>query len=1033
MPPFIRDTPTYPYQFLRLHLHGYYPLLVVGEDRPEVDHFTTSEEVRFALGPRYEVRIRRDPEGEVRYGITDSWDENSWTLVGAAPVSNDTDVESSMIAFVTRNGDRGLRLSPEWLWRRIYGCVVILVRGERGRDWTGLLRIRYPDCCCWLRGASVGRRSTGGSWALRGRVVVWCRLWGVVRVVVFALLAVGGGGSRRGSVRCGSAVLVWGEGVGRWVCVAWNAWFGGLRESVAAWRVLGSGVVVGGRVQVDLSAFVSYLSVKLSYGRWEWGLTNGGIAAAKLLVKPGCRTICVLCCIVLWSSCLWFILVGVGSLACSLVVKRLASVLVVSRDGCGGCEVEGGVLEMVDLDGKRSERLAVVEDLLVAALVCSVLFQEVVMPFSGPGQVYCYGDRVKRLGWVWALTLRLAVSRDSKDRVLDGRPSVCCHWGWSVVGEGLPAVVRSDVGGRQFRGRVSVLLFENVRLSWERCWALQGRGSGERVWEGGVVVGGELLFCVRRAEVGLECFFMCYKGSVLSVTWVWVGCWMLVLVSSEVDVSGFGRFFGTVNLCQLAWGVGNWSVPAGWEGRTTVGRFGFLDERELCRKSFCREASAAPARVVRCVDDIGERRVKQRVKVGCWRCHEYRTGLGVDPLEVCLVKVSVEAVEGEEWAWRGFVWGSVGSGGSNEGLLRVFGVSAGGDVSLVVWGGRGDSLGLVDGNKSGVTGVSQACLHGRRWEESSEARAVLYEGYSEKEGVFINVRWGTTMDGLRWVFLWGFAVERGVETHFGYLEMMVEAALGWLWGPNFSVRVCGVMDNCLETGCWGAGAGLECVGGVVGWWGGVRFGIGLEAREDIGRSESVGVTSWRASREQGHPLLLPLGEEKGIVVFGMGVCPVAFFIGTRYWPLYEFQVMPFGLTNAPAIFMDLMNRSGCYVGPSKGLKHSRVGLPFESLPTEHEKFIANVGFGTLERIYCDICYHQGKAIVVADALSRRGKGKTFEDLKKRGCIVVVNMKADYWPNYIDKYFNMCLGKAEEHMKTSGLLQTTRKEEIPEWK
>ncbi|GJZ40108.1 hypothetical protein Tco_0586671 [Tanacetum coccineum] len=97
------------------------------EDRPEVT-LPPQKRLGIALGPAYEVgeslfaaaarsagglradygfvatmdsKIRRDPERDVGYGITDSWDEIVETLQGA-PVSTDTELGRHMTAFETR-------------------------------------------------------------------------------------------------------------------------------------------------------------------------------------------------------------------------------------------------------------------------------------------------------------------------------------------------------------------------------------------------------------------------------------------------------------------------------------------------------------------------------------------------------------------------------------------------------------------------------------------------------------------------------------------------------------------------------------------------------------------------------------------------------------------------------------------------------------------------------------------------------------------------------------------------------------------
>ncbi|GJT60193.1 hypothetical protein Tco_1003726 [Tanacetum coccineum] len=97
------------------------------EDKPEVT-LPPRKRLGIAVGTRYEVgesssaaaakpagglradygfvatmdkEIRRDPERDVGYGITDSWDEIVKTLQGA-PVSTDTELGRHMIAFETR-------------------------------------------------------------------------------------------------------------------------------------------------------------------------------------------------------------------------------------------------------------------------------------------------------------------------------------------------------------------------------------------------------------------------------------------------------------------------------------------------------------------------------------------------------------------------------------------------------------------------------------------------------------------------------------------------------------------------------------------------------------------------------------------------------------------------------------------------------------------------------------------------------------------------------------------------------------------
>ncbi|GJS11213.1 putative reverse transcriptase domain-containing protein [Tanacetum coccineum] len=144
---------------------------------------------------------------------------------------------------------------------------------------------------------------------------------------------------------------------------------------------------------------------------------------------------------------------------------------------------------------------------------------------------------------------------------------------------------------------------------------------------------------------------------------------------------------------------------------------------------------------------------------------------------------------------------------------------------------------------------------------------------------------------------------------------------------------------------------------------------------------------------------------------------------TRYGH-YEFQVMPFGLTNVPAVFMDLMNRvckpyldkfvivfiddiliySRLHVDPAKIKAVKNLTSPttpteirqFLGLASYYRRFIEGLGavftdHKSLQHILnqkelkkrqrrwlellvdydCKICYHPGKANVVADALSRK--------------------------------------------------------------
>nr|GEU91958.1 retrotransposable element Tf2 [Tanacetum cinerariifolium] len=101
---------------------------------------------------------------------------------------------------------------------------------------------------------------------------------------------------------------------------------------------------------------------------------------------------------------------------------------------------------------------------------------------------------------------------------------------------------------------------------------------------------------------------------------------------------------------------------------------------------------------------------------------------------------------------------------------------------------------------------------------------------------------------------------------------------------------------------------------------------------------------------------------------------------TRYRH-FEFQVMPFGLTNAPVVFMDLMNR-----GMEDFVVYCNASLKgCGSVLMQREK-VMTVELETkrwielLSEYDCEIWYHPGKANVVADALSRKGRNKPLRVL-----------------------------------------------------
>ncbi|GKB29308.1 hypothetical protein Tco_0868709, partial [Tanacetum coccineum] len=84
--------------------------------------------------------IRRDPEREVGYGITDSWDEIVETLQGA-PVSTDTELGRHMTAFKTRvrqdTDEVFTRLDDEQSQRQLLaGRLNMLFRDRRAHAYT---------------------------------------------------------------------------------------------------------------------------------------------------------------------------------------------------------------------------------------------------------------------------------------------------------------------------------------------------------------------------------------------------------------------------------------------------------------------------------------------------------------------------------------------------------------------------------------------------------------------------------------------------------------------------------------------------------------------------------------------------------------------------------------------------------------------------------------------------------------------------------------------------------------------------------
>nr|GFC25503.1 hypothetical protein [Tanacetum cinerariifolium] len=136
------------------------------EDRPEVT-LPPRKRLDIALGLRYEVgessfaaaarpaggfradygfvatvdrEIMRDPEREIGYGITDSWDEIVETLQGA-PVSTDTELGGYVREFETRvrqdTDEIYMRLDDEQTERQLLaGRLNMLFRDKRAHAYT---------------------------------------------------------------------------------------------------------------------------------------------------------------------------------------------------------------------------------------------------------------------------------------------------------------------------------------------------------------------------------------------------------------------------------------------------------------------------------------------------------------------------------------------------------------------------------------------------------------------------------------------------------------------------------------------------------------------------------------------------------------------------------------------------------------------------------------------------------------------------------------------------------------------------------
>ncbi|GJR04187.1 hypothetical protein Tco_0527171 [Tanacetum coccineum] len=138
-----------PVSYVYLHHHLPSPIHSLGESyRYEVGESSSAAAARPAGGLRADYgfvatmdrEIRRDPEREVGYGITDSWDEIVETLQGA-PVSTDTELGRHMTAFETRvrqdTDEIYTRLDDEQSQRQLLaGRLNMLFRDRRAHAYT---------------------------------------------------------------------------------------------------------------------------------------------------------------------------------------------------------------------------------------------------------------------------------------------------------------------------------------------------------------------------------------------------------------------------------------------------------------------------------------------------------------------------------------------------------------------------------------------------------------------------------------------------------------------------------------------------------------------------------------------------------------------------------------------------------------------------------------------------------------------------------------------------------------------------------
>ncbi|GJU17858.1 hypothetical protein Tco_1145824 [Tanacetum coccineum] len=112
------------------------------EDRPEVT-LPPQKRADYGFVATMDREIRRDPERDVGYGITDSLDEIVETLQGA-PVSTNTELGRHMIAFETRvrqdTDEVYTRLDDEQSQRHLLASRLnMLFRDRRAHAYTATL------------------------------------------------------------------------------------------------------------------------------------------------------------------------------------------------------------------------------------------------------------------------------------------------------------------------------------------------------------------------------------------------------------------------------------------------------------------------------------------------------------------------------------------------------------------------------------------------------------------------------------------------------------------------------------------------------------------------------------------------------------------------------------------------------------------------------------------------------------------------------------------------------------------------------